>query len=355
MADEAAGGDAGERTEPATPKRRERAREEGQVALSREVAPALLLAAMAIALGVGAPLLARMLTDTLTPFLSRADLLRPEPAARAALFCLALGVLPIAALAAFCSGVAVLGQTGMLLRPAALRPSLARLDPIAGVTRLFGPASLAEAARSVVKLAVVGGAGWVVLGEAIPLVLSALAWSPVAMLDHVRRTALRLVLIVLAAQALLAALDVVRARLSLAGRLRMSRQDIREEHRESEGDPQIKARIRRLRSQRARRRMMAAVPRATVVVTNPTHYAIALAYERGSAGAPRVVAKGIDAMAARIREAAQSARVPMIANPQLARALWRVELDDEVPAELFQAVAEVIAAVWRLRAPRSGL
>ena len=218
--------------------------------------------------------------------------------------------------------------------------------------RLFAPASLAEAARSVVKLALVGGASWMVLGEAIPLSLTAFTASPLAMLDHVRRLALRLVLMVLAAQALLAALDVLRARLSLAGRLRMSRQEVREEHRESEGDPQIKARIRRLRAQRARRRMMAAVPRATVVVTNPTHYAVALAYERGGAGAPRVVAKGIDAMAARIRETAQRARVPLIANPPLARALWRIELDAEVPAELFQAVAEVIAAVWRLRAPR---
>jgi flagellar biosynthetic protein FlhB len=100
---------------------------------------------------------------------------------------------------------------------------------------------------------------------------------------------------------------------------------------------------------------MAAVPKATVVVTNPTHYAIALSYERGSAGAPRVVAKGVDVMATRIREAAQQARVPLIANPPLARALWRLELDAEVPAELFQAVAEIIAAVWRMRTPRAGM
>jgi flagellar biosynthetic protein FlhB len=131
--------------------------------------------------------------------------------------------------------------------------------------------------------------------------------------------------------------------------MRMSRQDIKEEMRESEGDPQVKARLRQLRLQRARQRMMAAVPRATVVITNPTHYAIALVYDRSAGGAPRVVAKGVDAVAARIRAIAEENNVPLVANPPIARALFRVELDAEIPAEYFQAVAEIIAYVWRLR------
>jgi flagellar biosynthesis protein FlhB len=131
--------------------------------------------------------------------------------------------------------------------------------------------------------------------------------------------------------------------------LRMSRQEVREEHKELEGDPQIKARIKQIRFHRARKRMLAAVPRATVVVTNPTHYAVALAYDRARGGAPRVVAKGVDSMAARIRELAQDNRVPLVANPPLARALYRVELDTEIPAEHYKAVAEIIAYVWRLR------
>ena len=134
-----------------------------------------------------------------------------------------------------------------------------------------------------------------------------------------------------------------------AQRLRMSREDLRQEAKEADGDPAIKARLRQLRHARARRRMLAAVPTATVVVTNPTHYAVALAYERGGQGAPRVVAKGMDEVAARIRAVAAEHGVPLVANPPLARALHPVELDAEVPAEHFKAVAEMIAYVWRLR------
>ena len=129
----------------------------------------------------------------------------------------------------------------------------------------------------------------------------------------------------------------------------MSREDLKDEARDAEGDPRVKGRLRQLRQARAKRRMMAAVGKATVVITNPTHYAVALAYERGTQAAPRVVAKGVDEVAARIRAAAEKAGVPLVANPPLARALYLVALDAEVPAEHFRMVAEVIAYVWRLR------
>jgi flagellar biosynthetic protein FlhB len=148
-----------------------------------------------------------------------------------------------------------------------------------------------------------------------------------------------------------AAVDLGWTRWSHARSLRMNRQELRDEMREVEGDPQIKARIRRIRLTRARKRMLAAVPKATVVVTNPTHYAVALFYERGGGGAPRVVAKGVDEVAARIRELAEKARVPLVVNPPLARALWALELDSEIPTVMFQAVAAIIAYVWRLRTP----
>jgi flagellar biosynthetic protein FlhB len=128
----------------------------------------------------------------------------------------------------------------------------------------------------------------------------------------------------------------------------MSRHDITEEQKETEGDPRIKARVRQIRVFRARRRMLAAVPKATVVITNPTHYAVALTYDRTRHAAPRVVAKGVDTLAIRIREMAEANRVPVVANPPLARALYRVEVDTDIPAEHYQAVAEIIAYVWRL-------
>ena len=143
---------------------------------------------------------------------------------------------------------------------------------------------------------------------------------------------------------------MIRTRISFNASLRMTRQEQRDEHRDSDGDPHVKGRIRQIRMQRAKRRMMQAVPQATVVVTNPTHYAVALVYDRATNGAPRVVAKGMDEMAARIREVARAAGVPLVANPPLARALYPLPLDAEVPAEQFKAVAELIAYVWRLKA-----
>jgi flagellar biosynthesis protein FlhB len=154
---------------------------------------------------------------------------------------------------------------------------------------------------------------------------------------------------VLAAQAVIGVLDVEWVRFRHTRRLRISREDIRDEQKETDGDPRVKTRLRRLRLQRARRRMLAAVPKATVVVTNPTHYAVALAYDRSRNAAPRVVAKGVDSMAERIREVARAHAVPLVPNPPLARALHRLDLDAEVPSEHYKAVAEIIAFVWRLR------
>ena len=160
---------------------------------------------------------------------------------------------------------------------------------------------------------------------------------------------LHLLLVVLAAQAAIAVLDYWWVTLRHARGLRMSRHDITEEQREVEGDPRVKARLRQIRNFRARKRMLAAVPKATVVIVNPTHYAVALTYDRARVAAPRVVAKGVDSLASRIREVAQASSVPLVVNPPLARALYRVEVDSEIPAEHYQAVAEIIAYIWRLK------
>jgi flagellar biosynthetic protein FlhB len=148
---------------------------------------------------------------------------------------------------------------------------------------------------------------------------------------------------------IVAGADLMWVRFRHARDLRMSKQDLRDELKDTEGNPHIKARIRRIRVIRARRRMMAKVPGATVVVTNPTHYAVALAYDRTNNPAPRIVAKGADSVAARIREVAEANGVPLVANPMLARALYQLDLDTEIPAEHYKAVAEIIAYVWRLR------
>lgn len=338
-----------DRTEAPSAKRLQSAREAGQVPLSREAAPAAVLAAAGLVLTAMLPPAAHDLAVALAAVLADAGSLAPSRAITPVALAAAHVVLPFALAAALAASAAVLGQTGLLIRLAALQPSFSRLDVRRNIGRLFGPSGALELGRSLLKASLAAAAMWVVLPDPRVWPLGAMGSDAGTLAGRAADLAARMLLAVMAVQAALAGLDILRARIAHMNALRMSRHELREEHRESEGDPRIKARIRRIRLARARRRMLAAVPKATVVVTNPTHYAVALAYERGAAGAPRVVAKGMDAMAAKIRAAAEEARVPLVANPPLARALWQVELDAEVPAVLFKAVAEIIAYVWRLR------
>jgi flagellar biosynthetic protein FlhB len=204
--------------------------------------------------------------------------------------------------------------------------------------------------KSVAKIAVVGAiVVWLMRGESARI--SNLATlSPEDTLAEIQHLMLRLLLGVLAVLTPLAAADYIYQRLNHLRSLRMSKREVKEEMKQSEGDPIVKARLRQIRMDRARKRMMAAVPKASVVITNPTHYAVALAYELGAAGAPRVVAKGTDLVALKIREIAQAHEVPVVENPPLARALHAgVELDREIPPEHYKAVAEIIGYVFRLK------
>ena len=339
-----------DRTEAATPRRLQRAREEGRVPVSREVQLFGGLAAVTLVLVWSSSATGHDLTVRLAAFLEHADaraLAGPEGLALAWTAAWH-GAAPII-LAALATGVAVaLLQTGFLIHGGALQPDLSRVSPIAGFGRLFSRDHLMEALKSIAKVAVLGFIFWRVLEGDLPDLLQSPRWEPQVLLTRTLTPVLHLLFVVLALQAAIAAYDVFWVRLRYAQQLRMSKEDIREEQRETEGDPKIKARIKQIRTQRARRRMLAAVPKATVVVTNPTHYAVALAYDRARNAAPRVVAKGVDSLAARIREVAAANHVPLVANPPLAHALYRVELETEIPAEHYQAVAEIIAYVWRL-------
>jgi len=342
--------DAGDRTEAATRRRQQKAREGGQAALSPEAAGFAVLAATSALLALFAPAAVRLLAARLATFFDLAQGKPPLEALRAAGLATLLVAGPFLLGSMLAGTLAVLGQTRGLLYLGALRPDLSRLHPSRGLSRIASPTALLEAAKSLLKLAAAAAAIWWVLKAAVPGLPVALFWEPATLVARTGREVLKVLATLLAAQGALAGADIVRARLTHARSLRMTRQEIRDEHKETEGDPQVKARIRRLRAQRARRRMLAAVPKAAVVLTNPTHYAVALAYERGSAHAPRVVAKGVDSLAERIREAARAHGVPLVVNPPLTRALYPSPLDAEIPRELFQAVAEVIAYVWRLRA-----
>jgi flagellar biosynthetic protein FlhB len=349
MAEEA--GEAEDRTEAPSSRRLEQAREEGRTALSPEAAILAVLAAATLVLAGSGPALSRA-AGRLALFLEQAHRLDPLDAARAAFLDMATLCLPLLAAALAAGAAAVLAQIGGLFNAKALAPNFARLNPASGLLRMVSPAALLTLAKSLLKVAAAGAAGWWALVAEWDSLAGAAGWDAAMLLDRTARVLLHVVTALLAAQAVITALDVIRARLKHVSGLRMSRHDLKEEAKESEGDPFIKARIKRIRMARAKRRMLTAVPKATVVVTNPTHYAVALAYERGGNGAPRVVAKGVDEMAARIRAIATDSRVPIVPNPPLARALYTVELDREIPAEHFKEVAELIAYVWRLRGGR---
>ena len=343
--------DSEDRTQAPSERRLQRAREEGQVPLSREVVAACGLGAATLVLAMGMQPLASGLARRLRDMLLEVGLPADEALRRAA-GAWAFGVGPLLGAVA-CAGVlGVLVQTGFLLRGKALMPDPARLSPARGLKKLFGPENAVEAVKALVKLGVLAWAAWSALRGAWPGGQGALLWEPWTLLDRIGRELVHLLLLVLGAQVGIAVLDAGWTRWRHGQRLRMSREDMRQEAKEADGDPKVKARLRQLRQARAKRRMLAQVAQATVVVTNPTHYAVALRYERGKAAAPRIVAKGVDDVAARIREAALKAGVPLVPNPPLARALHTLPVDAEVPAEHFKAVAEIIAYVWRLRGAR---
>jgi flagellar biosynthetic protein FlhB len=338
-----------DRSEAATPRRLQRAREAGQSALSREAAPVAVLAVSAALLVMAAPHAGRTLLARLSLFLTASAATQPQQALWAAMGDVLLFAGPFLLACAAAGALAVLAQTGGLINLSALLPDLTRLSPARGLARIAPRAALLESGKSLLKLGAAGLVAWQVLAAALPMLPTALFWEPTTLLEATARQVLRVTLALVAAQAAIAGFDIVRSRFEFAGTTRMTRQEVKDEHKETEGDPHIKQRIRRLRTQRARRRMMQAVPKAAVVVVNPTHYAVALAYQRGAGGAPRVVAKGMDSLALRIRDVAREHDVPVVANPPLARTLHTVELDSEIPRELYQTVAEVIAYVWRLR------
>lgn len=344
--------DAADRSEAATPRRIERAREQGQVALSREATGFAALLAAALASWLVLPAAGTELMKAMRVLLSRAHEIDMADGAAG----LAWRALPLVAAVAGAAGVAAVGatllQTRGLFSAQALTPRLDKIDPWSGLKRLLGAEGAIEFLRSLLKLGLVGVALWSALGD--PMALQGALHLPAgAMLREAAQQASHLVVATLIAFAGIALLDLLWVRFRLLRQLRMTRQELREEVKENEGDPTLRAKRRQIRESRARVRMMAAVPRAAVVITNPTHYAVALSYEGGDA-APTVVAKGVDELAARIRARAEESGVPLVANPPLARALHRVEIGAEIPAEHYQAVAEIIAFVWRRAGKAAG-
>jgi flagellar biosynthetic protein FlhB len=231
-----------------------------------------------------------------------------------------------------------------------LKPEFSKISPAKGLKRMFGPQGALNMVKSLLKLVIIGGVALAVVWPDLrQLKLFATMELP-DVVGFIHYETIVMVTVVVLVMTVLAGFDLFYQRYDWFQNLKMSRQDVKDEHKQAEGDPHVRARIRQLRSERTRQRMMAAVPTADVVVTNPTHYAVALKYDGESMAAPKMVAKGQDLIALKIREVAAENDVPIIENPPLARGLYAaVEIDQEVPPEFYKAVAEVIGYVMRLK------
>jgi flagellar biosynthetic protein FlhB len=348
--------DQSQKTEQPTQKRLDDARAKGNVARFAETRHAAMFAGAAIATASTLGLMAADAVPALALLLADAQAFELSPGGAHAMASgivgmLATALLPTLALLTFAAIAGGLASGRPTIAWQRLRPKWSKLSPVAGLQRLISMQGLVEFLKTVAKFAIVSGAvAYVAWPEAERL--QALIAGDVAMLvRHTAAIVLRLLIAVTAVVAVLAVLDILYSRAAFSKTMMMSRQEVKEEHRQTEGSPEIRARIRELRQAKARQRMMAAVPTASVVIMNPTHYAVALKYEHGIDAVPKCVAKGVDAVALRIRDVARANGVAIVENPPLARALHAsVDIDEPVPFEHYAAVAEVIGYVMRLGA-----
>jgi len=345
---------AGEKTLPASPLKRQRAREEGKVARSQDLCAAFAMFAALFALRYfGMPML-RRLQDAFAYFLQNAPQMLPDEnnvrgIAIEALWRMATVALPFM-LAMLVSGVVInVLQVGLLFTGKPLTPKLDKMNPFSGFGNLFSMRALVELVKSVFKVSVVIYVSWITVRDTMPYYVSLMELTPAALIAAVGGMVFilwwRIALVLL----VLGLLDYGFQRWQYDRNLMMTVQEAREELREYEGDPRIKQRIRQIQRRIAMQRMMAEVPKADVVITNPVHYAVALRYDAGRMLAPVVIAKGARLLAERIRDVAVEHDVPIVQKPDLARTLYRtVEAGQPVPEPLFRAVAEVLAYVYQI-------
>jgi len=349
-----------ERTERATPRRLEEARRKGQLPRSPELTTAavVLIAAGGLHL-FGVQLVTQLHALMRSSFaLTRAEVLDDSgivPLLAARLLQALAACAPILALTLLAALLAPLALGGWNFSFSALAPDFSRLSPLNGLKRIFSLRGAVELGKAFAKFALVALVAVLFLwGKSHELL--ALGSEPIGQaMAHAALLSSNALLMLAACLALIAAIDVPWQRWQFSRQLRMTRQEIREEFKEHEGSPEVKGRIRRLQQEVAKRRMMREVPKADVVVVNPTHFAVALRYDEQRMRAPQVVAKGVDEVAARIRAVADEHRVPLFEAPPLARALHRaVPIGGEIPASLYVAVAQVLTYVYQLRSARLG-
>ena len=345
--------DEASKTEDATPKKLEDARKRGQVAQSRDLNTWIMLLAATLLIGTATPVMFADLTDFLRDFLAQAHTMSGTPGsigmiltetARHGLSATFLVFLALLAAAI----VGPLMQVGPLIAPEVLKPDLSKLSIIKGFGRLFSLKSIAEFVKGILKISTVGLVGFIMVYPYMSGAEHSIELAPTNILHEIKSLAIRMMTGILVALLAIALADLLFQKWEFGKQMRMTKQEIKDEYKQTEGDPFVKGKLKQIRMERARQRMMQNVPKADVVITNPTHFSVALQYDTDISDAPIVIAKGIDEIALRIRSVATENDIILFENPPLARTLYdTVELDQPIPEELYKAVAEIISFVYK--------
>ncbi|HNQ92906.1 MAG TPA: flagellar biosynthesis protein FlhB [Alphaproteobacteria bacterium] len=352
MADDEKPDDAS-KTEDPTPKKLEEGRKRGQVAQSRDLNTWVILLAATILIGTATPYMFSRLTDFLREFFAQAHTMPGTPggigmvltetfkhAASASIFFFI--ALFLAAL------IGPLMQIGPMLAPEVLKPDPSKISIFKGFARLFSLRSIMEFVKGLLKMTTVGVVGFVLIYPYFDGIEHTIDLTPIEMLEESESLSIRMMVGILVALLAISLADLLYQKWEFNKQMRMTKQEVKDEYKQTEGDPFIKGKLKQIRMERARQRMMQNVPKADVVITNPTHFSVALQYDTDVADAPIVIAKGIDEVAMRIREVAKEHDIILFENPPLARTLYdTVEIDQMIPEDLYKAVAEIISFVYK--------
>lgn len=349
-----------DKTEDATPRRQEKAREEGQIPRSRELTTALVLLVSLVALWIfGGHLVRTMLVVFRRNFsISREAIFDPNIMAGyfvSSLFDALWDLLGFAGLTLLAALVAPVALGGWLFTPNSALPKLNRLDPMAGLKRMFSSKSLIELGKALAKVGLIIIFSYAVIHGMLTAIAGLSQESSSQGMEHMLSMCFWASIIIASATLVIAGIDIPIQIWEYTKKLKMTLQEVKDEMKDSEGRPEVKGRIRQLQREMAQRRMMSNVPKADIVITNPTHYAVALQYDPNKPGAPILLAKGTDQIALKIREIAKAAGIESVESPALARSIFHTtNIDAEIPSGLYVAVAQVLAYVFSLRNYRKG-
>jgi flagellar biosynthetic protein FlhB len=343
-----------ERTEEATAKRRQDFREKGQVAQSKEVATAAL---MTLSLLLWVFYAGHFWHDLQQMFDATLRHLNQMPVTVLGVLILGEDTLlvmarllwPIFMLTLIVGFLVSFAQVGPLLTAKPFMPDLSKFNPIKGMGRMFSKRSAVELVKSLAKVVLVGAVAYNTISNEFSGALGLLSVDLSQTIAYLGNTAYLVMAKTCGILIVLGAIDYLFTRWEMEQKMKMTKQEVKEEYKETEGDPQLKARVRSMQQQMARRRMMAEVPKADVIITNPTHLSIAISYVRDEMDAPKMLAKGADHLAFRIREIARENKIPVVENKPVARALYKLEIGESIPEEMFKAVAEILAYVYSVK------